>query len=135
MSNSEMKEKKPQPVQSYQDLNIWQRAMEIAREVYALTRQFPKEEMFGLTAQMRRAAASIPANIAEGWGRSGSREFQHFLNIAMGSLRELETHLLLSLRLDYLDPQTLQPILENTSILGKQMLTLKRSLEKRSARR
>jgi four helix bundle protein len=80
---------------------------------------------------MRRAAASIPANIAEGWGRSTTKEFQHFLNIALGSLRELETHLILSQRVGITKKEQLQPILENLTILSKQVLSLTRSLERR----
>ena len=120
------------PIQSYQDLEVWQRGMTIAEQVYSLTRPFPREEMFGLTSQMRRAASSIPANIAEGWGRMGTKEFQRFLQIAMGSLRELETHLLLSQRIGLPKMEQIQPILESSTILGKQILSLIRSLEKRS---
>src|SRR3990170_5248198 len=93
-----MRERKHMPIQSYQDLEVWQRGMAVAEQVYNLTQGFPREEMFGLTSQIRRAAISIPANIAEGWGRMGTKEFQRFLQIAMGSLRELETHLMLSQR-------------------------------------
>ncbi len=120
------------PIQSYRDLDVWQRSMLLAEEVYTLTKGFPREEMFGLTSQIRRAATSIPANIAEGWGRSGTKEFQHFLNIAMGSLRELETHLILSQRVELSKLDQIQPLLETASILGKQLLALMRSLEKRS---
>jgi len=76
--------------------------MELVRDVYALTRTFPKDEMFGLTAQMRRAAVSIPSNIAEGAARVGEREFAQFLNVARGSLSELETQLLIAADLGYL---------------------------------
>ena len=92
------------PIQSYQDLEVWQRAMDIAAELYRLTKAFPRQEQFGLTSQIRRAASSIPANIAEGWGRQSTGEFRHFLRIAQGSLRELETHLLLSQRVDLAAP-------------------------------
>lgn len=114
-------------VQSYRDLEIWQRAMALAEQVYRLTGTFPREEIFGLTSQARRAATSIPANIAEGWGREGTKEFQQFLRIARGSLRELETHLLLSQRVGYCEPADLTPLLDVT-ILGKQILTLQRRL-------
>lgn len=120
------------PIQSYQDLEVWQRGMLLAEKIYCLTRSFPKEEMFGLTNQMRRAVVSIPANIAEGWGRSGTKEFQHFLSIAMGSLRELETHLILSQRVGYCQKEAVEPLLQITSSLGKQILTLQRSLERRT---
>jgi four helix bundle protein len=120
------------PIQSYQDLEVWQRGMTIAEQTYKLTRGFPKEEMFGLTSQMRRAATSIPANIAEGWGRMGTKEFLRFLQIATGSLRELETHLILSQRVGITKSEDIQPLRENLTILSKQMLSLMRSLEKRS---
>ena len=117
-------------VQSYRDLDIWKRAMELAEAVYLLTRNFPREERYGMTSQMRRSAASIPANIAEGWSR-GTKEFNQFLNIARGSLRELETHLLLSQRVGLCSPEAVHPLLENAQILGKQILTLQRKLRQR----
>jgi len=119
------------PIESYQDLEVWQRGMDLAQQVYGLTAGFPREERYGLTDQMRRAAVSIPANIAEGWGRSGTKEFQHFLAIAMGSLRELETHLLLSQRVGLSTEDRIHPLLDTATILGKQLLSLTRSLERR----
>lgn len=82
---------KPMPIQSYRDLVVWQKAMDLGELTYRLTREFPKDELHGLTSQMRRAATLVPANIAEGWARRGTKEFLRFLNIAAGSLRELET--------------------------------------------
>ena len=86
----------------YQKLEVWQMAMRLVEEVYKRTRNFPKEELFGLTSQVRRAAISIPSNIAEGASRAGSREFLQFLHIARGSASELETQLLLAKNLGYL---------------------------------
>ena len=83
-------------VRSYRDLRVWQHAMDIAEDIYRLTRGFPKEEMFSMVSQLRRSAASIAANIAEGCGRDSSRSYAHFLRVSQGSLKELETHLLLS---------------------------------------
>ena len=117
------------PIQSYQDLDVWQRGMNLAELVYRLTKTFPKEEMFGMTSQMRRASSSIPANIAEGWGRQGNKEFQQFLRIAQGSLRELETHLLLSQRVELTTREKIDPLLTEATILGKQLVTLQRSLK------
>ena len=108
--------------------------MKLAEAAYRLSRAFPKEEMFGMASQIRRAACSVPANIAEGWGRQGSREFLHFLRVAQGSLRELETHLLLALRVDLADQDTVRPLLEETAVLGKQLLALQRSLQARANR-
>ena len=82
-------------VQHYRQLEVWQLSMELAEKCYQVTRDFPREEMFGLTSQIRRAGASIPANIAEGQGREHTKEFLQHLSIARGSLMELETHLML----------------------------------------
>lgn len=77
--------------------------MKLAEEIYRMTERFPKEEMYGLTSQMRRAAVSVPSNIAEGAARDGGKEFLHFLQIARGSLSELETQLLLAMKFGYVD--------------------------------
>ena len=119
------------PIQSYQELEVWQRGMELAERIYQLTKAFPVQEQYGMTSQMRRAAVSIPANIAEGWGRTGTKEFQRFLQIALGSLRELETHLMLSQRVGLSQEAQVKPLLEITTILGKQILSLMRSLQRR----
>ena len=104
---------------SYRDLAAWQRAMELVEGVYRATQQWPREEMYGLTNQARRAAVSIPANIAEGQGRRSPREFIRFLNIATGSLHEVETHLLIAERLHYLDNQSLAPLLHMAAETGR----------------
>ena len=88
-------------VLNYRDLIAWQRAMELAEHVYALSAAFPADERFGLTSQLRRSAVSIPSNIAEGQGRKSTKEFQHHLSIAHGSVRELETQVLLAQRLKF----------------------------------
>ena len=79
-----------------QELEVWQKSMDLAVACYEATRSFPKEELFGLTSQIRRASSSMPANIAEGQGRQSTKEFLNFLSIARGSLKEVETHLILS---------------------------------------
>jgi len=86
-------------IKSYRDLLVWQKGMALARHVYAVTRAFPADERFGLSAQMRRAAVSVPSNIAEGQARHGAREFVHFLSHAEGSLAELDTQLMLAVDL------------------------------------
>ncbi len=88
-------------VKDYKDLLVWQKVMDLARQVYKLTSHFPKEEVYGLTSQIRRSAVSIPSNIAEGSARSGTKEFLQFLSIARGSAAELETQLLLASQLGY----------------------------------
>ncbi len=85
----------------YRDLIVWQKAMLLCKEVYFLTKSFPKEEVYGLTSQVRRCAISIPSNIAEGKGRNSDKEFIRFLQISLGSLYELQTQLELSLQLDF----------------------------------
>jgi four helix bundle protein len=94
--------------QSFRDLTVWQRAMELAGAVYRLTQSFPREETFGLTSQLRRSAISIPSNVAEGHGRMSSREFKHFLLIARGSNSELQTQLQLSVDLGLGRPNEIQ---------------------------
>lgn len=92
-------------VRPHYNLAAWKTAMVLVKSVYEATRTFPQEEIYGLTAQMRRAAVSIPSNLAEGAARTGRKEFAQFLSIAKGSLSELETQLLISVELGYLDPR------------------------------
>lgn len=86
---------------SYRDLLVWQKSVELCTLVYSLTKKYPKEELFALTSQTRRASSSVPANIAEGYGRDSKKEFAHFLRIAQGSLTELETLLTIAKNLSY----------------------------------
>ncbi len=88
----------------FRELIVWRRAMDLAAGVHACSRRFPREEMFGLTSQVRRAAVSVPSNIAEGHGRETPAEFKHFLRISRGSAQEVQTQLLLAVRFDYLAP-------------------------------
>lgn len=92
-------------MRSHKDLDAWRVAMDLAEEIYDMTRGFPRDEQFGLTAQMRRAAVSIPSNIAEGAARQGQKEFAQFLFISLGSASELETHLELSKRVKLLEEE------------------------------
>ena len=96
---------------SYRDLVAWQRAMHLTVSVYKASQQFPREELYGLTSQIRRAAVSVPSNIAEGQGRGSEKDFLRFLSIAYGSLQEIETQLLLAGRLSYLDGAEEQTLL------------------------
>lgn len=113
---------------SYQNLVAWQRAMELVAVVYKVTRAFPKEEVYGLTSQLRRAAVSVPSNIAEGQGRKGNGEFRHFLRLSLGSLMEVETQIMISERLRYMAPNSAQALLRDTGKLGKIMNGLIKSL-------
>jgi len=117
--------------QSYRDLEVWQVAMNIAEECYLLTKEFPKEELFGMTSQIRRAATSIPANIAEGQGRDRTKEFIHFLSVAKGSLLEVETHLLLCHRVGLMKQHQLDSIVPLIERVGKMLTALRKALRKR----
>lgn len=90
-------------IKSFRDLNIWKKGIEIVEVIYRITKQFPKEEVYGLTAQMRRAAVSIPANVAEGFSRKFNKEYHQFLYVALGSSSELETQVEIAYRLGYLE--------------------------------
>jgi four helix bundle protein len=117
-------------IRSYQDLAIWKKAMELVVQVYHLTRRFPREEMHGLTSQMRRAAVSIPTNIAEGWGRGSRKEYIQFLRIARGSLLELETLLAISRSLRYLSQEDMQTTLALVEEISRMLSGLIASLKK-----
>jgi four helix bundle protein len=117
-------------MESYQELKVWQEGMNLVELIYQVTALFPKEEIYGLTSQMRRAAVSFPSNIAEGWGRGSTREYLHSLNIARGSLKELETQTILSLRLKFLDSQSYQKLMDLIERVSKMQLALSRSLKK-----
>jgi four helix bundle protein len=114
-------------VKSFRDLDVWRLGLELAETVYRCTARFPKAELFCLTSQMRRAAVSIPSNIAEGRARNSSREFLHFLSISRGSLAELETQLELAVRLDYADSD-LQAARTQSDVLGKMLNRLQSSI-------
>ena len=107
------------PLKSYGELIAWQKAMDLVQSVYEAVRTFPKEEIYGLTSQLKRAAVSVPSNIAEGQGRKSTREFLHHLSIAYGSLMEVETQILIAVRLDYLSQQDAERIIERTSEVGR----------------
>ena len=88
-------------IRSYRDLRVWQEGMSLAEICYGLTKPFPKDELFGMTSQIRRAASSVPANIAEGYGRDSKGDYIQFLRISQGSLKEVETHLILCTRVSF----------------------------------
>ena len=107
--------------------------MSLAEACYRLTRSFPQEELFGLTSQIRRSAASVPANIAEGHGREHTRSFIQFLRVAQGSLKELETHLLLAERVGVAVQLEIAPALKQCESVGKMLRLLNRSLQQKDA--
>ena len=116
-------------VKHYRELKVWQVAMNLAEQCYLATKNFPKEEQFGLTSQIRRAAASVSANIAEGQGRQHTKEFLNFLSVARGSLMEVETHLLLSQRVGLLNQTTLDALLTMSDEISRMLSGLRRALE------
>ena len=111
-------------VRSFRDLIVWQKAMDMVERVYEVSRCYPREEQFGLTSQTRRAATSVPANIAEGHGRGTRASYAAFLGIARGSLRELETHLLLARRLRLTATEPLDAILVDVDAVGRMLHAL-----------
>jgi four helix bundle protein len=116
------------PVRSYRELKVWEKAMDLVEAVYTVTRNWPREELYGLTSQVRRAAVSIPSNIAEGQGRTSTKEFLHHLSIAYGSLLEVETQLLIAERLHYLQTDTMKDLLATTAEVGRIINGLSRKL-------
>jgi four helix bundle protein len=104
---------------NYRDLIAWQKAMDLVEMVYKATGQFPKEELYGLTNQLRRAVVSIPSNIAEGQGRNSRNDFRRFLTISHGSLREVETQILIAERLQYLNQAQIEPLMNLSSEVGR----------------
>jgi four helix bundle protein len=121
-------------VLNYKDLLIWQKGMRLTKMIYQLTGAFPTEEKYGLGLQMRRAAVSIPSNVAEGQARRGSREFPHFLSLACGSLAELDTQLLLSSELGYAGPEETAGEAKEIVELQKMSAAIQRKLGERMRR-
>lgn len=121
-------------VRSYKELLVWKQSMALARDCYLLTRTFPKQEIYGMSAQICRASASVPANIAEGTGRGSRKEYIQFLKIARGSIRELETHLLLSVDVQLAADEAVKPILKQLEsvavLLGRLIMSLSAPVQK-----
>lgn len=118
-------------VQSYRELEVWQVSMDLVVACYEVTSLFPRDERYELIKQIRSAATSIPANIAEGQGRRNTKEFLQFLGIARGSLMELETHLLVSERVLPLPPNCVAPLLEMSDRVSRMLTALRKALERR----
>jgi len=113
------------PIQSHRDLIVWNKAMDLTVKVYEVTSKFPASERWRLIDQLCRAAASVPGNIAEGQGRSSSKEFAQFLAIARGSLNETETYLMLAVRLGYLEAAQAEPVLALVTEVSKMLRSLR----------
>lgn len=113
---------------NFKELNVWQSSVNLATEIYRVTKTYPKNEMYGLTSQIRRCSISISSNIAEGAGRSGKKEFRYFLNIAYGSSFELETQLIISKNLNYVDHEKFEFLNEKIVEIQKMLYKLIKSL-------
>ena len=116
-------------LRNYKDLKVWQRSYELCLEIYRVTKGFPKEERYGLTSQIRRAAASVPSNIAEGYGRKTTPEYIKFLYVAYGSNCELETQILLSGDLGYIETDKLKKLQNEIGEVERMLKALIKSLE------
>jgi len=116
-------------VRDHRELIVWQKAMDLVEGIYEVTGGFPKAEIYGLTSQMRRAAVSIPSNIAEGNGRRTAGDYVHYLAIANGSLKELETQIEIANRLHFCNDQTLTTMLQRTAEIGRLLTGLRKSLQ------
>lgn len=114
---------------SYKDLDVWQKSIEIVLRVYELTKKLSEDEKFNLTSQMRRSVVSIPSNIAEGHGRKTNGEFKHFLRISYGSSSELETQLYIAYRLEYVTKMEYDTVSEDLTVIRKMLNKLMASIE------
>ncbi|MFZ5802498.1 MAG: four helix bundle protein [Candidatus Omnitrophota bacterium] len=117
-----------QKARSIRDLHIWNKSMRLTKNIYAVTSQFPNHELYGITSQMRRAVISIPSNIAEGFKRNYGKEFKRFLHIGRGSLAELETQVVLSSDLGYLNPSTAEILVAEIDELNRMIYKLIKKL-------
>jgi four helix bundle protein len=123
-------DKKDPEIKSYRDLRAWQGGVDPVTEIYRETQSFPPQEIYGLTSQLRRAAVSIPSNIAEGHAREHTREFLNFISIAQGSLAEMQTQIEIAKRLKYFSEEKTERLLDQTVSLSKQLYSLRNALAK-----
>jgi four helix bundle protein len=116
-------------INTYKELTVWQKAMSLAKEIYFITQSFPEVEKFGLTQQLKRAAISVPSNIAEGWGRNSTGHFIQFLNISKGSICEIETQLIIAMELNYTTQEKINSALNLLIEISKMIKSLIDTLE------
>lgn len=119
------------PIQNYRQLQVWQKAIPLVKQVYLLTEHFPKSEQYGLSSQLRRAAISIPSNIAEGYCRKSTKEYLRHINIAYASLAEIEAQLFIAVELGFMDATLMTSIESQTEELGRMLNGLTSALEKK----
>jgi four helix bundle protein len=122
------------PILTYRDLEVWKQGMELVEDCYRLTASFPKSELFGLSTQMRRAAVSIPANVAEGHCRRETKPYRHHVSIAIGSHGELETYFELAVRLGFLSRSECMRVMKHCDAVGRLLSGLHRALKRRLER-
>ena len=120
-------------MKSHKDLDVWRLAVELATDIFKVTKNFPKDEQYGMVSQMRRAAVSIASNIAEGAARHGAKEFTQFRHFALGSASELNTQLEIALRVDLAKPPALEKLQDSTTRIGQMLRGLTRSLRRSDA--
>ncbi len=121
-------------IRTYRNLIIWQKSMALVTEIYGVTKTFPKDEIYGLIAQMRRCAVSIPSNIAEGYGRNSTSDYIRFLHITTGSLFELQTQMEIAFKLDYLKKADFDEIYESSREIERMLSSLSRKLDNKQAK-
>jgi four helix bundle protein len=115
-------------IKSFRDLNIWKKGIEIVEDIYKIMKFFPKDESYGIISQMKRCAVSIPSNIAEGFARRHNKEYRQFLHIALGSCAELETQLVIALRLKYISESDAEKLSEHLDHISRMMMNLIKKL-------
>jgi len=108
-------------LKTHKDLNVWQESVKLVKNIYALTSKFPKDEVYSLTAQIKRSVISIPSNIAEGAARDSNKEYIHFLYISLGSLAELDTQLIIAKDLKFIDEKDFEEVIEKLDNIGKML--------------
>ena len=118
-------------INSFRDLRVWQAGMDLVEQIYRLTQSFPREEQYGLTSQMRRAAVSVPSNIAEGHARESSKEYLNHLSIVQGSLAELQTQIEIAARLDFVTTEAARQTLELSAALSRQIFALRNAIARK----
>lgn len=116
-------------MKTFRDLSIWQKAMNLVTNTYQITEKFPKEELFGLTSQIRRSAISLPSNIAEGYGRDSNKELLRFINIAIGSLFEFQTQIEIAKNINYLNENEFKNLYEETRELEAMIISFSKRLK------
>jgi len=119
-------------MKSHKDLDVWKKSIDLSVEVYRLSESFPKEEMYGITSQMRRASVSIASNIAEGAARRTDKDFIHFLHMALGSASELDTQIEIMIKVGYADSIAMKELQKSNGVISKMLYGLIRSIEKKS---